>query len=308
MKDSKDIEYYVIQLLSGVAETDLIIDEYTISAIKIYRQIKDLINCDYSTPYKPKIKVKPVYSKKSGEPKTDIVLPCSNFTFKFTIKKDDGAYIVSCNSPEDFITQFIDIHNGRDILDKDMIEMLEKCASYIRKVSNFYSYDKTYKKDNNIEGFVRDKFKPRALKYANLEKVEIYSNYIIECYNNPNKQSEYILYLHEAESYLQNVIRILFEKYPDYSKKIIFELLTGNIKFNNSLCSANYLVSNDGIFILDNYNCEYVNIIFNKFINSPKIARLQNVPRKYVTKRTLLTNNLELIANDFSVADLTFKI
>ena len=307
MKDSKDIEKYLYQLLIGNTVDSLPKDKYGGSAITMFNYIKPLIGNNYNSQYKPGIKTKATYSKKSGEPKTDIIIRTPDI-FKLTIKEDDGAYIVSCNSPEDFITQFIDIHDGKLILDKETIENLEKCSKYIKKVPNFYSYDKTYKKNDNVEGFVEDKFCQKALKYSKSENVTKYAKYIIECYKNKNKQAEYISYLHEAESFLQKTIKNLFEKYPDYSKKIIFEFLTGNIKFNSSDSSSDYLISNYGIYKLDNNNCEYVNSIYNKFINSLKIGRLQNVPRKSITKKILSTNDLKLIAESFSVADLTFKI
>ena len=184
----------------------------------------------------------------------------------------------------------------------------KKCASFINKVPNFYSYDKTYKKDNKLSEFVMEKFYKKANKYCSDEDAMLYSNHIISCYNDPILASTYETYLHEAEPFIQDTLRLLFEKYPDYSKRILFEFMSGNIKFYNDECSSSYLVSNDGLFELDNHNCEYVNHMYDKFVNSVKFGRLQNVPRKTITKKNILSKDIQLIADNFSIADFTFKI
>ena len=85
-------------------------------------------------------------------------------------------------------------------------------------------------------------------------------------------------------------------------------MITGNIKFSNSICSSNYVTDDSGLYILDDYNCEYVNITYNKYLNNGKVIRLQNVPRKKINKGTLLSGDMKMISEQFSVADLTFKI
>jgi len=40
--------------------------------------------------------------------------------------------------------------------------------------------------------------------------------------------------------------------------------MIGNIKFGGNSCSCNYLISNDGLFELTNYNCDYVNHVYNE--------------------------------------------
>ena len=84
--------------------------------------------------------------------------------------------------------------------------------------------------------------------------------------------------------------------------------MTGRQKFYGDECSSEYLVSNEGLFLLDNHNCDYVNRHYNTLINRKNIGRLQNVPRKTVTEKTLLSGNIEKIANEFSRADFTFKL
>jgi hypothetical protein len=43
-------------------------------------------------------------------------------------------------------------------------------------------------------------------------------------------------------------------------------------------------------------------------MNSLKIGRLQNVPRKNIRKKYFTIGDKDLIAKSFSVADLTFKL
>lgn len=310
MKDSKHIEQYVINLLNGDGNI-IEEDKYIIASNKIYEHIKTLNLDGYEKPCKPRVKTTPEYSSKT-EPKTDILFYSSNEKYKCSLKLDDGAYMVSCNSQEDFIKQIIEIHNGREILGPDMIEMIEKSSSYINKVPNFNNFDPYYKKEGRtVDDFVMEKFYPRSKKYIGHEKSLEFAKFIISCYKNDILAKEYTEYLHEAESFIQNTMRKLFTEYPDYAKKIIFEFITGKIKFKdvkNENCSCDYLVSTDGMFILDNYNCLYVNHMYNKFMKSPHIGRLQNVPRKNVTKKRLLNGDMISVANDFSVADLTFKL
>ena len=260
---------------------------------------------NFEKPNKPKVKVIPTYSNKC-EPKTDIHFYSNDKEYKLSIKKDSTAYIVSCNSQEDFIKVFIDIFNGYEVLDSEMISLIKEASSKIGKIANFYSFDRSYKGD--VVSFVKDKFLPKAYKYVGREKANVYSNYIIECYNNQDYKDQYINHLNSAEHFLQSVIQKLFLEYPDYSKKIIFELITGNIKFSNSICSSNYVTDDSGLYILDDYNCEYVNITYNKYLNNGKVIRLQNVPRKTINKGTLLSGDMKMISDQFSVADLTFKI
>jgi hypothetical protein len=299
MKESKKIEQYLIDLMKGGTVVDT--DTYTKTAILIF---KNLVN-NFEKPNKPKVKVTPTYSNKC-EPKTDIHFYSNGKEYKLSIKKDSTAYIVSCNSQEDFIKVFIEIFNGYEVLDSEMISLLKEASSKIGKIPNFYSFDRSYKGD--VVSFVKDKFLPKASKYVGREKADAYSNYIIDCYNNQDYKDQYINHLNSAESFLQSVIQKLFLEYPDYSKKIIFELITGNIKFSNSVCSSNYVTDDSGLYILDDYNCEYVNITYNKYLNNGKVIRLQNVPRKTINKGTLLSGDLKMISEQFSVADLTFKI
>ena len=51
-----------------------------------------------------------------------------------------------------------------------------------------------------------------------------------------------------------------------------------------------------------------MNITYNKYLNNGKVIRLQNVPRKTINKGTLLSGDMKMISEQFSVADLTFKI
>jgi hypothetical protein len=309
MKDSKIIEQYLIDLLMGSSKEELPDNKYSLAAIGMYNEIiKKLELKEFKNPHKPKVKSKPTYGNKN-EPKTDVLFLNSDSKYKFSLKLDDSAYIVSCNSIEDFIKSVIDIHNGREVLDKDMLDKLEKCSIYIKKVPNYFSYDSFYMKDDRISDFLRDKFRPKAIKYMNEDDVKNCSLYMESCYRNKDKQLEYSNYLHEAESYIRDTFTELFIKYPEYSKKIIFEFLTGKIKFiKDEDCVPNYLISNEGFFDLDNHECDYVNRMYNKYISNKKYIRLQNVPRKNISRKILKSKNFEKISDTFASADFTFKI
>jgi hypothetical protein len=305
MKDSKNIENHLISLMNGnfITDKDVYVDAAK-SMIDIFKSIG--INT-FEKTHKPKTNGKKLtYGRKGSEPKTDIFFINNKQEYRLSIKKNSSAYIVSCNSPEDFIEMFINIFDGKNELDEEMLSLLYQASTKIGKISNFYSFDRSYKGD--VESFVKDKFLPRASKYLSNENCEIYSKYIIDCYNNLDMKNEYIKTLHESESFLQNTIKTLFVRYPEYSKKIIFEFITGKIKFKNGDCTCDCLIDDKGFYVIDDYKCEYVNITYDKFINGNKISLLQNVPRKKITKKGLLSGNLDLIARDFSVADLTFKL
>lgn len=303
MKDSKSIEKHLIELMEKKSIDNK--DVYTETAIRIYNHLLDNGINYFEKPTKPKVKTKPVYSNKN-EPKTDILFHHDKKEYKLSVKKDESAYIVSCNSQEDFIKIFIELFDGYNILDSEIIDELKEASTKISKIPNFYSFDRSY--SNNSFLFVNEKFVPKATKYVGKEKALEYSNYIVECYSNQELKLKYINHLNEAESLLQNTIKKLFLKYPDYSKKIIFELVTGKIKFSNSSCSCNFIADVNGLYSLEDYTCEYVNQTYTKFLNMKKIGRLQNVPRKTINKKTLLGGNLKEISEQFSVADLTFKI
>jgi len=304
MKNSKDIEKHLIDLMLGKS---VIIDEYADVAKRIHSSLIESGINNFSEPHKPLGKGKNTYST-STEPKTDVVFTHQEKRYRCSIKKDESAYLVSCNSKQDFITQFITIHDGRNRLEKSMIEDLEKAADYIKKVPNYNSYHKGYQKDNRLEDFIADKFIPDATKLVGAEQAQIMAEHISSKYSNPVHQSAYPEYLHEAESFIQATLKKLLVEYPEYSKEVIFELVTGKIKFPNSDCSCTHLLSSEGVFELTDPNCEYINRVYNKFVQANKIGRLQNVPRKVINKKVMKTKDLDIIADNFAIADLTFKI
>lgn len=305
MKDSKDIEKYLIDLM---LEKNIPSDEYADVAKQIHQLLINNGIKTFINPHKPLGKGKNTYST-STEPKTDIVFTNElNDKYKCSIKKDESAYLVSCNSNQDFITQFITIHNGTNRLNQDMIDDLYKAANYIKKVPNYNSYHKGYQKDNRLEDFIIDKFIPDATKLVGAEQAQIMAEHISSKYSNPLYQSAYSEYLHEAESFIQATLKKLLTNYPQYSKEVIFEFVTGKIKFPNSDCNCTHLLSSEGVFELTDPNCEYIQKIYNKFIQANKIGRLQNVPRKVINKKVMKTKDLDLIADNFAIADLTFKL
>lgn len=304
MKDSKDIEKHLIDLMLGHSIPQ---DEYADVAKQIHRLLIEKGIDTFTNPHKPLGKGKNTYST-STEPKTDVVFTHQEKRYRCSIKKDESAYLVSCNSSADFITQFVTIHDGMNRLDQDMIDDLYKAADYIKKVPNYNSYHKGYQKEDRLEDFIADKFIPKAQKLVGAEQAQMMAEHISSRYSDPVQQSAYLDYLHDAESFIQATLKKLLTSYPQYSKEVIFELVTGEIKFPNSDCSCTHLLSNEGVFELTGPSCEYVDRVYSKFIQANKIGRLQNVPRKTISKKVMNTKDLDTIADNFAIADLTFKI
>lgn len=299
MHKSKNIEEYLIKLMSGESIID--VDKYTSDSILMFNILTKSGITTFNNPSKPKVKDKPLYSNK-GEPKTDIKFSSNGTEYKISVKQDDRAYISSCNSSGDFITIFINLHDGYNILSDNMIGSLKKVSTMIRKIPNFYSFDSTYKSD--VNSFIYNKFSPKATKLVGEKKAIEYSNYLINCYNDKDKQNEYITELNNSELFVQNTMKTLFNEYPDYSKKILKELISGSLKFKNSDASCDYVLDREDLYTVD----QYVDIIYNKYNKSSKVARLQNIPRKKIKKSTLLSGDKKIISEEFSIADLTFKI
>jgi|688.fasta_scaffold90061_5 hypothetical protein len=302
MNKSKDIETHLIYLMSGNKLSNK--DKYEIAAYKIYENLLFKGINNFQNIHKPKTKGK----KRGSEPKTDICFECNGKKYRLSIKLDTGAYIVSCNSESEFINIFLNMFNGESILDDETIDSIRKTATMISKIPNFYSFDSNYGDD--LESFIRDKFKlnDKVKKWTTSEKIDEYADYIISCYSNQKLKDQYIETLHEREPFLQKTLRMLFERYPDYSKKIIFELITGSKKFGGGDCMCDCIADSDGFYLLDGPDCEYVNMKYESFMNSLKIGRLQNVPRKNIRKKDFTIGDKDLIAKSFSVADLTFKL
>lgn len=305
---SKDIEVHLISLMQGNTLPGQ--NKYELAAQKIYANLLANGIDDFQNVHKPTTKG----SKRGSEPKTDICFECRGTKHRVSIKLDTGAYIVSSNSESEFINIFLTQFNGQNVLDAEMVDSIRKTAGMISKVANFNSFDSNY---DDIDLFINDKFiNDSSLKkwtdtgksFAKPEIVAEYAAYIKECYLSETKKNEYIETLHARESFLQNTIKTLFEKYPDYAKKIIFELLTGEKKFSNSDCASDCIADIDGFYLLDSPDCDYVKMKYESFMACTKIGRLQNVPRKSIRQKDLKLGDKDLIAESFSIADLTFKL
>jgi hypothetical protein len=306
---SKDIEEYLIFLMHGGKLSGR--DKYEIAAQKIFLNLLGNGIDDFHGVHKPKTKGK----NRGSEPKTDVCFECRGKKYRLSVKMDKDAYIVSSNSELEFIKIFLDTFDGGSVLDADTIEAIRKTAGMISKVANFNSFDSNYGDD--LDSFINDKFvNNKSLSkwtaagkpFATQEKVLEYAEHIKGCYLDDAKKQQYVETLRTRESFLQNTIRDLFEKYPDYAKKIIFELLTGDKKFGNDDCASDCIADMDGFYLLDSPDCEYVKMKYESFMASPKIGRIQNVPRKSITQKVLKIGDKDLIAESFSIADLTFKL
>lgn len=300
----KNIEKIVIDLLNNEKNIDYISDLFKESEM-IYKLILSKIDKDILFAEKPKVFNEPNYGNKN-EPKSDIVVYFKDKTFEtFSLKRNDSAYIFTSNSKDDLEKVFFS--NGLvDILDHDTLkEMNYIFSNYVNKIPNFDKWNKKYKK---CEDYIIYKT-PKLKDWVNEEKYNLIIENIKNKYEENKGKNVFNKILRKRESCVQKMFKKLFFEYEEYSKKVIFEMLTGNFKFEkDKTCSANYIVYPDKIYKLDYYDCDYVNIYLNKQKSKKKIGRLQNVPRHGLSKEICLKDDIIEIVNSFPVADLSIKI
>jgi len=304
---AKDVESMVSNLLKGL-DVDVNNKLYNIS-YKVYENILSVLDSEIKEVIeKPKVKNKPRYAGK-GEPKSDLVVITVNGTiYKFSLKtEEDKAYIHTSNSYKDTMTMFTELYFG-NLLSKSEIELIDKTASkFLQKVSNFDDWESakgTY--SEYVDYRLRDE---KYVKWVGLERFKEIKEGIKNEYRKLQESGEtpYKDFLHEAEPAIQSMLATLM-KNTEYAKHLIYEMLTGNEKFGkDSLASANYVISSDGIFYLDNYECELVNHKLKKY-KSNGIGRLQNIPRHGLTKKNMLNESMETIVQSFPTADMSMKI
>ena len=305
---AKDVESMVSNLLKGL-DVDVNNKLYNMS-LNVYKNIISVLDSEIKEVIeKPKVKNKTKYAGK-GEPKSDLVVITANGTvYKFSLKTEkDKAYIHTSNSYEDTLIMFTKLYFG-NLLSKSEIELIDKTTSkYLQKVSNFDDWNKakgTY--SEYVDYKLRDK---KYIDWVGIERLEEIKDSIKDEYRKLQESGEtpYKDFLHESEPAIQSMLATLMQN-TEYAKHLIYEMLTGNEKFGkDSLASANYVISSDGIFHLDNYDCELVNLKLKKYQESDKVGRLQNVPRHGLSKKNMLNESIETIVQSFPTADMSMKI
>jgi hypothetical protein len=306
--EAKNVESIISNLLKGL-EVNVNHKLYNIS-YKVYENILSVLDSEIKEVIeKPKVKNTPRYGSKT-EPKSDLVVITVNGTiYKFSLKTEEGkAYIHTSNSYEDTVLMFTKLYFG-NLLSKSEVELIDKIASkYLKKVSNFDDWNSakgTY--SEYVDYKLRDK---KYVKWVGLERFQEIKELIKNEYRKLQESGEtpYKDFLHEAEPAIQSMLATLM-KNTEYAKHLIYEMLTGNEKFGkDSYASANYVVSSDGIFNLDNYNCELVNYKLERYQKNDKVGRLQNVPRHNLSKKIVLNESIETIVQSFPTADMSMKL
>ena len=306
--EAKKLESITTNLLIGL-EVNTSHELYDMS-LNVYKNIISVLDSEIKEVIeKPKVKNKTKYAGK-GEPKSDLVVITVNGTvYKFSLKTEEGrAYIHTSNSYEDTMIMFTKLYFG-NLLSKSEIELIDKTTSkYLRKVSRFDGWDT---RKGTYSEYVDYKLRDiRYIKFVGLERFKEIKDAIKNEYRKFQESGEtpYKDFLHKAEPAIQSMLATLIQN-TEYAKHLIYEMLTGNEKFGkDSLASADYVISSDGIFKLDNYDCALVNLKLKKYQELDKVGRLQNVPRSGLSKNTMINESIETIVQSFPTADMSMKL
>jgi len=253
---------------------------------------------------KPKVISKPKYGGKN-EPKTDVIILTVSNRYKLSIKRDMKSYIHTSNSITDSTILFLQSSFSEN-LTSELRSVIEVGLHQIAKVPNFCVYNKD---KGTIEDYVEYHIKG-ILRWVNKEKYQTIKGGIIQCYyeqitKDPN---QYHKLLNERESIVQNMFKQI-SQHPEYYRNLLFEMLTGREKFGlDSDATADWVVSIDGMFKLENPNCEYIDRLISHQLSQPKLGRLQNVPRVGISKTDLKNLKGIELYRTFPTADLSIKI
>lgn len=245
------------------------------------------------------------------EPKCDILVETKLGTiYKFSIKKDESAYIHTSNSYLDSKILLLELPFSKYLSEKE-IKSIDTCIkSNLIKIPNFSSWDRS--KGGYVEyvEYHLSKIEKNIINWVGLEKFNLIKSKIIERYDleSKSKYNSYLSELNFRESEVQSIWRMIVDNEP-YAKSLIYEMCTGNYKFGeNSESSANYIVSDSGVYKLDSENCEYVEKKLSQFRKMKKVGRLQNVPRVGLSRSVLMSDDINFIVNSFPTADLSMKL
>lgn len=260
---------------------------------------------------KPKVKQKPVYGGKN-EPKSDVVvITTTGSIYKFSVKTElDKAYIHTSNSYEDTIKLILESSFSKYLSDDEKQLIMDTCSKFLVKVSRFEDWN-TAKGGYSeyVDYYFSKGLESQMIKWVGLERTLQIKNAIKLKYQTTveSGKTPYKDFLHIAEPAIQYMLGILMEN-EKFANGFIFEMLTGVEKFGeDSYASANYVVSSDGVWKLDNPDCDLVKYKLEKYRNG-KVGRLQNVPRVGLSKKIVKEESIDTIVNSFPTADMSMKL
>jgi len=184
--------------------------------------------------------------------------------------------------------------------------VIQKAAEYIKIISAVSSQLPWAEHVNKY--FSIDKFPEKKLSGTNVSREELIKRAIE--FGTEERRKQYLEYLHEAETCIQELFKDIMINYPILAKKLIYEFATGYFRFPNGSGRANIIVGADDLVELpdgeeffDNDYTEKKRIEFSK-----RGGRLQNVPRKGIPKRVIKTGDYDLMIQEFTKLQMSFKI
>lgn len=254
---------------------------------------------------KPKVSFKPKYGGKN-EPKTDIIVVTSIKRYNLSLKKDIHSFIHTSNSIFDSELLFLQSRFSEN-LTPELRSIIEVGLQQIGKVPNFCGYNQ---EKGTIEDYVEYYLAP-SRRWVNNQAYQTIKNGIIRCYHKQisDDPNQYHKLLNARELVVQNMFKEISQQDPEYHKNLLFEMVTGREKFAlDSDAIAQWVVSIEGMFVLDSFNCEYIHKIISHQLGQSKIGRLQNVPRVGITKTNFKNLKGNELYRTFPTADLSIKI
>jgi hypothetical protein len=257
--------------------------------------MRSLPNCRYSD-YK--------------ESKSDVFFTdVSDKEFGVSIKKSLGeAYISTINNARDAEILFLGLPFSSLLTkgEKDVISKTLKGS--LIKIHNFNPARGKTPKETVEHEFAKSQKYSKYLEESNRKiSLEDLKSRIIEAYTIKKDYDIYCETLSLQESNVQKMFKVIFDN-KDYALEFLKEMLTGNYKFNDSFpFKANYILCAEHFQLIDE---EILEMYYNIFVSRKKIGRLQNVPRRGLSKKIICNVDLsnEYLVNNFSTADLSIKL
>lgn len=227
-----------------------------------------------------------------------------------SIKKALGeAYISTTNNVRDAEILFLGLPFS-SLLSKEEKDFISKTLQVsLIKIHNFNpAIGKT------PEETVENEFVKHHKKYKNyLEKsnreisLQELKTRLIEAYTVKKDYDIYCETLSLQEKNVQRMFEVIFNN-KSYALNLLKEMLSGSYKFNNIFpFKANYILCEEHFQLIDQ---EIVEMYYNFFITQSVIGRLQNVPRRGLSKNAICNINLsnDELVNKFATADLSIKL
>jgi len=271
---------------------------------------------------KPNVKDQPSYGNKV-ESKTDLIVYTENKVYRISVKKDTAkSYVHSSGSFEYNKEVFL----GGNLREKLSEEFSCELEIVLKKVCQELQNFESIPKGRNIEEHVNHVLETRGFTKQQVlknpktsHKFEEVRRSMIFLYQNgiSNQEKNYKQTLKNLELELKTILWRIFNESDkvEYSRSLLFEMITGQRKFGAlSLSTAEYILNCDGFFHIDSPDCEYITKLIKCFHlrkenSKGLLGRLQNVPRQGISKDDWINKQDPLdIASKSATADLSIKI